>query len=268
MADGSSAAVKHVVMFSGGITSWAAARRVADKHGTDGLVLLFADTLAEDEDLYRFLDDAARDLGVPITRVCEGRTPQEVHRDVRLIGNPMVAPCSRVLKQEPCRRWLEEHTDPSNTTVHVGIDWSEMHRLPAIVRNYKPWTATAPLCGPPYVDKRGWIAEARRRGIVEPRLYALGFEHNNCGGACVRGGQAQWAHLLRVFPERFASWEAHEQEMRELLGTDRTILRDRSGGDTKPLPLTELRRRAEDQPDALDGLDWGGCGCFVDGEAA
>lgn len=39
---------QRVVNFSGGIGSWAAARRVADHHGTDGLVLLFADTLIED----------------------------------------------------------------------------------------------------------------------------------------------------------------------------------------------------------------------------
>ena len=255
---------RHVVMMSGGITSWAAARRVADQHGTDGMVLLFADTLAEDPDLYRFLDEAAADIGVPITRVADGRTPQQVHEDVRLIGNPMIAPCSRVLKQEPCRRWLEGNTDPADTTVYVGIDWSEMHRLPAIERGWAPWPVSAPMCEPPYLDKRGLINAARERGIVEPRLYGLGFEHNNCGGACVRGGQAQWAHLLRVFPDRFASWEAHEQAMRERLGTDRTILRDRTGGSTKPLPLVELRRRVEEQPETLDGLDWGGCGCFTE----
>jgi PP-loop superfamily ATP-utilizing enzyme len=33
-----------VVQFSGGIASWAVARRVADRYGVDDLVLLFADT--------------------------------------------------------------------------------------------------------------------------------------------------------------------------------------------------------------------------------
>lgn len=37
--------MKHVVMFSGGIASWAAATRVAKKHGTENLTLLFTDTL-------------------------------------------------------------------------------------------------------------------------------------------------------------------------------------------------------------------------------
>ena len=51
--------MQHVVMFSGGAGSWMTAKRVAEKHGTDNLILLFADTLIEDEDLYRFLDEAA-----------------------------------------------------------------------------------------------------------------------------------------------------------------------------------------------------------------
>ncbi len=55
--------MKHVVMFSGGLASWAAAKRVAAENGTDALVLLFSDTLMEDEDLYRFLDQAAADVG-------------------------------------------------------------------------------------------------------------------------------------------------------------------------------------------------------------
>lgn len=51
--------MKHVVMFSGGAGSWAAAKRVAERHGTADLTLLFTDTLMEDEDLYRFLHEAA-----------------------------------------------------------------------------------------------------------------------------------------------------------------------------------------------------------------
>ena len=81
----------HVVMFSGGITSWAVAKRVAIRHGTNDLVLLFADTLAEDPDLYRFNRDAERNVGVAITVVRDGRTPQQVGRDRKHLGNTQVA---------------------------------------------------------------------------------------------------------------------------------------------------------------------------------
>ncbi|MGP4029731.1 hypothetical protein [Actinomadura sp. 3N407] len=77
----------HVVMFSGGINSWAAARRVADEHGTGKLQLLFADTYAEDEDLYRFLEEAAAQIGAPLVRIADGRTPWQVFDDEHYLGN-------------------------------------------------------------------------------------------------------------------------------------------------------------------------------------
>ena len=53
----------HVVFYSGGLASWATAMRVAEKHGTKNLKMLFTDTKMEDEDLYRFLDESAILLG-------------------------------------------------------------------------------------------------------------------------------------------------------------------------------------------------------------
>ncbi|WP_431897354.1 AAA family ATPase [Nonomuraea sp. bgisy101] len=249
-------------MMSGGIGSWATARRVIAQHGTASTVLLFADTKVEDPDLYRFLDEAAAQLGAQLVRVADGRTPWEVFRDKRMIGNSRIAPCSKYLKQVPCRQWLETHTDPGTATVYVGIDWTETHRLPAIEAAYLPWTARAPLCEPPYASKDELIAEANAVGLATPRLYELGFPHNNCGGACVRGGQAQWTRLHQVDPERFATEAAQEQQLRAQLGKDVAILRDRTGGITKPLPLIELRQRiARGQ---VDTDDWGGCGCFTE----
>ncbi|MEU1413250.1 hypothetical protein [Streptomyces sp. NPDC005731] len=257
--------VMHVVMWSGGITSWATARHVIAQHGTASTVLLFADTNAEDEDLYAWNQAAAEQLGTRVVRVADEqeRDPWQVFEDVRWLGNTRVAQCSHVLKQEPCRAWLTAHTDPDATVVYVGIDWSEQHRLPAIVDGWAPWPVDAPLTRPPYQDKHQLLAEARAVGLPTPRLYRLGFAHNNCGGACVRGGQAQWARLLEVFPERYARAEAAEAKMRRLLGKDVSILRDRTGGQTRPLTLAALRHRIEQQPEQLDLFDESGCGCFT-----
>ncbi len=59
---------------------------------------------------------------------------------------------------------------------------------------------------------------------------------------CVRGGHKHWLHLLEVFPDRYAEAEAREQEVRAELG-DVAILRERRDGVSRPLTLTELRRR-------------------------
>ncbi|WP_416968229.1 hypothetical protein [Streptomyces sp. 4F14] len=236
----------HVVQLSGGIGSWAAAQRVVAEHGTRDLVLLFADTLVEDEDLYRFLDDAAEQIGVTVTRVADGRTPFEVFRQRRFLGNSRLAPCSDFLKQRPCRSWLEAHADPADTVLHIGIDWFEERRVPAIVRGWAPWTVAFPMCDPPYLTKEQMLDAARTAGLRPPRLYALGFAHNNCGSLCVRGGQKHWAHVLDVFPERYAQSEREERELRTELG-DVAILRDRTGGHSRPLTLTDFRERQESQ---------------------
>jgi hypothetical protein len=252
-----------VVMFSGGIGSWAAAKRVANTNGTAGMTLLFCDTRVEDEDTYRFLADAAINIGAPFVSVAEGRTIWEVFRDVRFLGNSRVDPCSRVLKREVADRWLVEHCDPASTEVIVGIDWTEEHRFRRLAPRKLPWRFKAPLCDPPYLSKTDMHRWATREGLRKQRLYTLGAPHANCGGGCVKMGQGGFARLYRAWPARFAAWEANEQKLREELG-DVAILKDRVG-EKQPSPLTlrELRERI-DADGQVDLFDIGGCGCFVD----
>jgi hypothetical protein len=254
---------RHVVMFSGGVGSWAAAIRVINKVGKDNIVLLFADTLIEDEDLYRFIDEAAADLGVPITRAADGRDPWEVFFDEKFLGNSRVDPCSKILKRQKLDSWLKENCDPDNTVVYVGIDWSEEHRFTTLKERKlsQGWSYEAPLCSPPFLSKAQMIMELQLRGIRPPRLYAMGFSHNNCGGFCVKAGQAHWANLLNKMPERYKYHEGKEKEIREYLGKDVSILVDRRGGKRKPLTLESFRKRVESGV-AIDRFDFGGCGCF------
>jgi hypothetical protein len=271
--------LKHVVMFSGGIGSWAAAKMVAAKHGTEDLYLVFTDVkgnaesphIGEDEDTYRFLDDAVKNIGGQYIYINEGKDIWEVFKDKKFLGNSRLAHCSFELKQKPARKWLNENCDPEDTIVYVGIDWTETHRLPAIVKNYLPYKAVAPLAEPyyhretrMYFDKPELIEWAESEGLKTPRLYSLGFSHNNCGGGCVRAGQAQFKKLLEIMPERFAMWEEKEQEVIGHLGKDVSILMDMKDGVRRPLPLTELRRRVENQPQLVDQDDLGGCGCFFE----
>ena len=49
----------HLVFYSGGLSSYFTAKRVAKSYGVENLKLLFTDTMIEDEDLYRFLEESA-----------------------------------------------------------------------------------------------------------------------------------------------------------------------------------------------------------------
>jgi hypothetical protein len=270
-------------MFSGGLGSWLTAKRVAEEHGTDNLVLLFADVgsgrsehVGEDEDAYRFIREAAANVGGRLVTVSDGRDIWQVFRDDRFLGNSRLANCSKILKQRPCREWLEANADPERSTVYVGIDWSETHRLPAIERGWAPYQVRAPMTEAPLLDREAMQQACVEAGIDLPRLYRAGFAHNNCGGFCVRAGQAQMETLLRQHPERYAFHEAEEQRLREHLGKDVAVLNDRTQEAREaarrpdgtlpnrvPLTLRRFRERIEGDPSLFDEFDVGGCGCFV-----
>lgn len=257
-----------IVLYSGGALSWAAAMRTIERHGRDDVRLLFTDTSMEDEDLYRFLDDSAGQLGVPLIRLKDGRTPWDVYRQRRMIGNTRMDPCSEALKRKPAQAWLKEHA-PSSTLV-FGIDWTEMHRLDGLRRRYgeQGYTVEAPMCDPPWKSKDDVMRWMRSEGLTPPRLYGMGFAHNNCGGFCCRAGRAHFETLLREMPERYTEHEEHEQALRDYLGKDVSILRDRAGDDTKPLTLRAFREMLTDGVDTKEfQFEWGGCGCFLEDAA-
>lgn len=257
--------MRYVVSLSGGIASAVAADRAIERYGRNNVDLWFADTMWEDEDLYRFLDNCIERWGGFYSRERVGMNPLEVAESERIIPNQKIATCSRVLKQKPFKVHLLSLPKP--VTVLLGLDWKEMHRHEAPRNAYEAVGGVSvdfPLLWPPLeADYASIIASW---GIEIPRLYKLGFPHNNCGGRCVRQGQKEWLRLRDTFPERFAEvrdWEARQQA----LGDNRAnyaILRDRTGGTLKPLSLAELERRnlpVEDMPEAVD--DRFGCFCEV-----
>lgn len=259
---------RHVVQFSTGAGSAEVAFRLVERYGADDVALLTADTLVEDADNWRFAREVVDQLGgVEWTILTDGRTPMEVGRAKRVVPNNRLAVCSRVLKRELLRAHIDATFDPTTTTIHLGYGLDEEHRIAKAREPWAPFTIDAPLTWNdwPAFLLPGSLHEHLRevRGIEPPRLYAAGFPHANCGGACVRGGQAEWSRLLGWNRERFLEWEAEEEKTRVLLGKDVSILRDRRGGPVKPLPLSVFRRRLEGDADDFDEQDTGACGCAM-----
>lgn len=260
--------MRHVVLFSGGEGSFWAAKRVAAEHGIENLILLFTDVKREHPDTYRFLREAAANVGGELVTIADGRTPWELFRDERFIGNMRVDKCSEHLKRNLTRRWVEDHFASDEAVFYLGIDWTESHRYERARAKWEPYVLKAPLCEPPYQLKPQRLdAMETQEGIRRPALYDYGFQHNNCFGGCVKGGQAQWALLLRTFPDEYRYHEEQEQSLRELIGKNVSILKDRRGRTTKPMTLRTFREQIEAQM-TFDESDWGGCGCMVDEEDA
>jgi len=260
--------MRHIVQFSTGVASAEIAWRLVGQHGRDAVLLLTADTRKEDADNWRFAHEVHGRLGCEWVVLADGRTPMQVGRDRRVVPNNRMAVCSLILKRKLLRDYLDAHIDPAIAAIYLGYDWTEVERIKKAAPNWAPYMVRTPLADHPFVSKPDLLQAFRDRGIEPPRLYAQGFPHANCGGACVRGGQAQWELLLRVNRPRYLEWEADEEQTRAELGKDVAILRDRNHGGMTPLPLRTFRERIDAQPGLFDCDDWGACGCGLDDVSA
>jgi len=248
---------KHIMLFSGGLGSYFATKRLLGEVPKENIVLLFTDTLMEDEDLYRFLKESVDFLGLKLITLSQGMDPWGIFYKQRFLGNSRVDPCSKFLKRVPARKWIKENYEPGDCTIYLGIDWTEINRLTKISQRWKPYEMKAPLCEAPYLSKVDMIREIKEDGIDPPRLYGLGFAHNNCGGFCVKAGQAQFANLFKKMPERYAYHEKEEEKFRTWIGKDVTILKNQ-------VTLKDFRIKLEKNDRNYDLFDWGGCGCMSD----
>jgi 3'-phosphoadenosine 5'-phosphosulfate sulfotransferase (PAPS reductase)/FAD synthetase len=251
----------HWISFSGGLGS-AASALIAKIHDYD-FEMIMADTAIEDEDLWRFSDDVARFVGKELIILRTGKTPWDVYEEKRWIGNTRTAHCSEVLKTIPVRQFLDKFAKPDDPLV-LGMNFGELDRIDRARSKWSPRPVKSLLCD------YGWgdftIREAFSLiGIEIPRLYKMGFPHNNCGGFCCKAGLKQFATLLDHMPDRFAEHETRmENTMQAIGGTAKPFLRKTSNGETNYLTLREFREGYEVGDIKPGTYDYGGCGCFTE----
>ncbi|MGF9739922.1 hypothetical protein ABEX38_21170 [Priestia megaterium] len=243
----------HVAMFSGGAASAYVAYNMVQAYGKDNCILFFTNTLWEDEDNYRFMEEVADYIGIEITERIDGRTPEEVFYDYRFLGNARLAKCSEELKVYQTILFLEELRDEHNLEpiLYFGIGPHETHRSDNLREFYKhrplePIETRFPMIETfrEDIDVKGIIEG--EWGIKLPRMYELGFTHANCGGRCVRGGFQHYAQLYKVWPERYAEQERMEEDFRKYFEKNVSILKK----DSKPYTLKEYRELLE-----IEGVD-------------
>jgi hypothetical protein len=251
-------------MYSGGIGSFMAASRLVEKYGRDRVKLLFTDTKTEDIDLYRFLDQTVDYLGCDFVHLEDGRDIWQVFTDERFMGNSRIDPCSKLLKRIPAKRYIRKNCTPEDTVLVYGIDWTEIHRYDTLKKRWgdkELYSVAAPMCQRPYMAKHEGFDKLHEIGIKRPRLYDMGFPHNNCGGFCVKGGLTHFANLLDKLPENYAHHEEQQEKLFKEIGK-RPFLVKTTNKIKKYLSLKDYRIYLENNK--APEFDWGGCGCFLD----
>jgi hypothetical protein len=170
-------------------------------------------------------------------------TPFDIFNDTKFIGNSRTDPCSRILKRETIKHYiLNVFPDKKNHALAIGISENEIERLLNIRTNYTKlgYTTMFPLEGFDLTTVNK-IEKIKQWYNVDMPLYSLEFEHNNCGGACVKAGQRQWAKLWYYFPEVYSEWENNEKEWRKVNG-NYSILKKRINKTTIYITLEQFRK--------------------------
>jgi hypothetical protein len=235
------------------------ARLLVTEHGPEDVTCVFCDTLTEDPDLYRFLTETIKYLECGFVHLQDGRNIWQVFNDVKFMGNSRVDPCSRILKREPFAKYLTGH-DSSTTTLYYGIGRHEAHRIEAIRARWSPFLVFAPLIALG-TTKENILGVLDRIGIEPPSLYELGFEHNNCGGFCVKTGQRQMLRLLTTMPDRYAWHEAEQERLFAEIGSH-GFIRKTDNGVMQYLSLREFRELAQ-AGCPIQLYQDGACACFA-----
>ncbi|MFL0365218.1 MULTISPECIES: phosphoadenosine phosphosulfate reductase family protein [Pseudobacillus] len=217
--------MNHIIFFSGGKSSFAVADYVkSNASKEDNIVLYFTDTLWEDEDLYRFIYEAADKLKLPMLIHSRGITPPQLMVQQKFMANSRVGTCSKELKMKVAADYLKKGKVPeiekwynkkflknedfvSDATLYFGIGFEELHREGPIRANWKPFKVEMPLINN-IIDND---AVLKLYHIKQPRMYDMQFAHNNCKGRCVKAGQGHFKNLLMKDEKTFT--ELKEQEI-------------------------------------------------------
>lgn len=258
--------VRHLINLSGGAASAVAAFRVVERFGTESVAARFADVGAEDADVYRFIDDVERRLGIAVTRLHQGVDTWELFEQRGMWFAPRGG-CiaSYHLKRLPLQEHASAIGSTEATTIYVGFDITEQDRMDRLRKAGSPWRFDFPLTWPTPMLHCDVIDYLRRRGITPPDSYQRGFSHANCGGACVLAGIGQWQLLLQDNPALYAKAEQHEQRMlammREAGRKETTILQEQVRGERRSLSLERLREETHSgiRRDIAEGMK--ACSC-------
>jgi hypothetical protein len=201
-----------VCWFSCGAASAVATKMaIAQNAGKLPLVVARCWIKEEHEDNDRFARECEQWFGVPIITLTNekyGGSVRTVIEKERYINGVRGASCTKLLKKR-VREQFQQHGD-----VHVfGYTAEEADRIDRFVdgnNDLKTWFILQEA-GLMHADT---MAMVERAGISLPRMYGLGYKHNNCKACNKAEGPGYWNKVRIDFPDEFR----HRAEASRALG--------------------------------------------------
>ncbi|QVK19753.1 hypothetical protein KHQ81_15440 (plasmid) [Mycoplasmatota bacterium] len=220
--------MNRVVFFSGGKGSFVVACHLKETYPNDNLILYFTDSLIEDQDLYRFLFEASDKLELPLLYHSANTTPIQLMAKQKILFNSRFGNCSKYLKMKVAQDYFKKDKEPvlhqwhngqylkndlfkkaEDTILYFGIDFTEMRRVEPIKQNWSPYKVEFPLVD----DVFDYDFYFQKYDIKRPRLYNLGFSHNNCSGKCFKAGVKHFKLLKDKLPKMFEELMCQERHL-------------------------------------------------------
>ncbi len=225
--------MKHIICFSGGHSSALVALEVANRFGTENMILLNHDInkRVEHEDIKRFKNEVANYLNLPVTYANHPEVETKDQFDI-CVDNKAFAVrsaggsdpiCSNRLKTKPFYEWLKANIPNKNCVIYYGFDASEKNRVERRQRilGKDGYQTDYPLAlwyeediylyneapgidlfevelKAKYFGKR--IYQSTEQIGIKPPLTYTEFKHANCT-ACLKAGQQHWYIVYCNYPE-------------------------------------------------------------------
>lgn len=216
--------MKHVVLFSGGLSSAYVAYLVLQEQKKEDVVLLHTPTLSELPDADKFRYEVARYLKVPMTEWGLGLDIWGLIEKNNCIPGQFMPFCTQQLKQamkEQYYKYLKEIGEDFIEYVGYGVE--EYRRVQkSIARN----EAIGRKVAFPIFDKKIPSSEVRRI-ITEEWKIALpsayeSLNHNNCI-PCFKAGKATWRIYWEKYPEQFKKAMEYEDKIGYTVFKDKSL---------------------------------------------
>lgn len=190
---------RFVVWFSCGAASAVAAKCAVEKYG-DACHVVYCDTMeTEHPDNQRFLVDVEDWIGRRVEKIRSTRyvSVDDVINRRRYMSGIKGALCTTEMKKFP----REAYQLPTDTHI-FGYTADEQKRADRFEEG-NPTLAVEWILIDAGITKEKCLHILAANGIALPKMYELGFDHNNCIG-CVKSTSAgYWNRVRRLFPEIF-----------------------------------------------------------------